>query len=199
MIADLASFFLFALIASITPGPNNIILTTVGARYGVLHGMPALLGTALGFGLMLFTVAMGLGSIILSNQLFLDVLRVFGTCALLWLAWKIATAPVTDESQETPSQVRFGFIPAVMFQWVNPKAWIVSVSIVATYIAIESSVLEQAATLSSVFIIAALIGCLPWLVCGAAIRQLLQSQAASRVFNIALGVGLALSVGMIFQ
>jgi threonine/homoserine/homoserine lactone efflux protein len=191
---EVSAFFIFALIASVTPGPSNVVLTTVGAQVGVLRGMPALIGTALGTGLILFVVGFGLGATILENHVVLMVLRIVGMGAILWLAWMIATAPVSAETAKQEGEMRFGFLPAMLLQWVNPKAWIVSVSIVGTFMAVEGSAFEQAAELSLVFILAAGIGCFPWLASGAALRALLQHPTIARLFNVALGLGLAASM-----
>ncbi len=191
---EISAFFIFAFIASVTPGPSNVLLTTVGAQVGVLRGMPALIGAALGTGLILFIVGLGLGATILENQTVLSVLRVVGMCAILWLAWAIATAPVSKDTVQQDGALQFGFLPAILLQWVNPKAWIVSVSVVGTFMAVEGSVFEQAATLSLIFILAAVFGCLPWLVGGAAMRSLLQNLTIARLFNVTLGFGLAASM-----
>lgn len=191
---EVSAFFIFALIASVTPGPSNVLLTTVGAQVGILRGMPALIGTALGTGLILFIVGFGLGAMILENDAVLMALRIVGMGAILWLAWKIATAPVSRETPPQEGALRFGFLPAMLLQWVNPKAWIVSVSIVGTFMAVEGSVFEQAAQLSLIFIFAAAIGCFPWLASGAALRRLLQCPTLARLFNMTLGFGLAASM-----
>lgn len=194
---DFVSFFVFALIASVTPGPNNIILATVGARHGALRGLPSLAGTALGFGMMLFTVALGLGAVLLSSQYLLHTLRVLGAGGLLWLAWAIATSPTSSTYDDVDSHHVFGFVQAILFQWINPKAWIVSVSIVGSYVVVGDGALVRATVLSAVFIVAAFLGCAPWLLFGSAIRSQLKSRNAAKAFNLVLGIGLALSVLMI--
>jgi len=191
---ELSAFFLFALIASVTPGPSNVLLTTVGAQMGIMRGMPALVGTALGTGLILFIVGFGLGASILENDLALSTLRFIGMGAILWLAWAIATTPVSTDKTQPDSNLKFGFLPAFLLQWVNPKAWVVSVSVVGAFMVSENSALEQAATLSFIFIMAAVVGCFPWLACGAMMRTLLQNPTVARLFNFVLGFGLAVSM-----
>lgn len=188
---ELSAFFLFALVASITPGPSNVLLTTVGAQIGIIRGLPTLIGTALGTGLILFIVGVGLGISILENEMLLFTLRAIGMAAILWLAWVIATSPVPDGNTRPESALKFGFLTALLLQWINPKAWIVSVSIVGAFMVSDGSVLEQATLLSIVFISAAVIGCLPWLACGAVIGKFLQDPAISRLFNLTLGLSLA--------
>src|SRR5207248_9073115 len=86
------AFFVFSVVAAGTPGPSNALLTATGANVGVLRGLPALFGVAAGMGLMMFIVALGLGSVILDNPFVLTGVKWCGAAALCWLAWKIATA-----------------------------------------------------------------------------------------------------------
>ncbi|CUK04071.1 Cysteine/O-acetylserine efflux protein [Ruegeria denitrificans] len=191
---ELPAFFLFAFLASVTPGPSNVLLTTIGAQMGVLRGLPALVGTAMGTGLILFTAGFGLGASVLGNEVVLSTLRVVGMGAILWLAWVIASAPISRDEALSTRELKIGFLPALLLQWVNPKAWIVSVSIVGAFMISEGSAFQQAATLSVVFTIAAVVGCLPWLVGGAALQRLLQNPTLARLINLALGLGLAVSM-----
>src|SRR5215831_16724598 len=87
-----AAFLLFAVVAAVTPGPSNIMLTAAGAHGGVLKGLPCLLGVATGMGLMMFLVPLGLGSLVLEFPLLLKALNWGGAAILLWLSWKIATS-----------------------------------------------------------------------------------------------------------
>ena len=85
-------FLLFAVVAAVTPGPSNIMLTAAGANAGVLQGLPCLLGVASGMGLMMFLVPLGLGSVVLGHPVALKALNWGGAAFLLWLSWKIATS-----------------------------------------------------------------------------------------------------------
>src|SRR5215470_11157420 len=87
-----AAFLLFAVVAAVTPGPSNIMLTAAGGRAGVLGGLPCLFGVATGMGLMMFLVPLGLGSLVLTHPALLRVLNWGGAVVLLWLSWKIATS-----------------------------------------------------------------------------------------------------------
>src|SRR5690349_4070747 len=114
------AFLLFALVAAITPGPSNLILTSTGASVGVLRGLPSLCGVVIGMAVMMFLVAFGLGSLVLTSPIIIQVLKWCGVAFLLWLAWKIATSGRSDAAS---SQRRVGFWGAAAFQWVNPKSW----------------------------------------------------------------------------
>jgi threonine/homoserine/homoserine lactone efflux protein len=120
----------FSLVGSITPGPNNLMLAAAGANFGWRRTAPHLAGVVLGFLFMLAIVAAGLGSAFQALPVLHDVLRVAGSLYLLYLAWRIATAaPGGDTGRGTPLR----FIEAALFQWLNPKAWAMSLTISASF------------------------------------------------------------------
>jgi threonine/homoserine/homoserine lactone efflux protein len=187
------AFFLFAIVAAITPGPSNLILTSTGANVGLLRGLPCLGGVTIGMGLMMFLVAFGLGSLVLEIPLILQGLKWCGIIFLLWLSWKIATA----QPGEATSDEYVGFWRAAAFQWINPKSWLVSASAVGTYLQAQAgSAFQQPLYFGVLFVLAALPSCFVWLAFGAALQRFLSTERALRTFNIAMGALLAGSVIM---
>ena len=192
------AFLLFAVVAAVTPGPSNIMLTAAGAHAGVLKGLPCLFGVATGMGLMMFPVPLGLGSLVLERPLVLRTLHWGGAAFLLWLSWKIATSSSRIES--TPERNPVGYLGAALFQWVNPKSWLVSASAAGTFLSAEAgSPLLQAASLGALFVLAALPSCFLWLAFGAAVQHVLHSRRRLRIFNILMAALLALSIGLIVR
>jgi threonine/homoserine/homoserine lactone efflux protein len=186
------AFLLFAVVAAITPGPSNMILASTGAAVGLLRGLPALVGQVIGMGLMMFLVAFGLGSLVLTNPVIIQGLKWCGIGFLLWLAWKIATA---GHSEERAGRARVGFWGAAAFQWVNPKAWLVCAGAIGAYFrAGASDALGQSVTLALLFIAAALPSCFVWLAAGAGVQRLLRTARAARIFNVTMGLLLAASI-----
>src|SRR5579885_2933385 len=118
---QIIAFLLFAVVAAITPGPSNLILTSTGASVGLLHGLPCLGGGVIGMGLMMFLVAFGLGNVVLASSGLILLLKWGGIGFLLWLSWKIATA---GRSDATTDRQPLGFWGAAAFQWINPKSWL---------------------------------------------------------------------------
>jgi len=189
------SFLVFSLVAAITPGPSNVMLTATGAIVGVVRGLPCLLGVATGMGLLLFAAAMGLGQVVLGYPGVLRILNWCGAAFLLWLAWKIATA---DRAREHSDRKPVGFAGATVFQWVNPKSWMVGVSAAGTWLQAETNdALLQATGFAALFVAAALPSGFVWLAFGASMHRLLRSERATRIFNIVMGASLAASVVMI--
>jgi threonine/homoserine/homoserine lactone efflux protein len=186
------AFLLFAVVAAITPGPSNLMLTSTGAAVGVRRGLPALVGQVGGMGLLLFLTAFGLGSLVLHSPFIIHGLQWGGIVVLLWLAGKIATS---GRSEATEGRVCMGFWQAAAFQWVNPKAWLVCASAVGSYIRAEGdSVFGQAVSLALLFILAALPSCFVWLAAGAGVQRLLRTERAARIFNVMMGALLAGSI-----
>lgn len=186
------AFLLFAVVAAITPGPSNLILTSTGAKVGLLRGLPCLGGVVIGMGLMMFLVAFGLGNVVLASPWVILLLKWAGTGFLLWLSWKIATAGRSDATAEKQP---LGFWGAAAFQWINPKSWLVSISAVSVYLhPAAGTAFIQAITFGLLFILAALPSCFTWLAFGASLQRLLSKQRTARIFNVGMGILLAGSV-----
>jgi len=191
------AFFLFSVVAAITPGPSNIMLTAAGAIAGVMRGVPCLIGVAAGMGLLIFSVAMGLGNLVLGHAAILEALHWLGSAFLLWLAWKIATS---GQSMVDADAKPVGFVGAALFQWVNPKSWLVSASAAGAYLQADGDgALPQAISFACLFVLAALPSGFVWLAFGASVHRLLRSARAAQIFNIIMGASLAASVGLILR
>lgn len=184
------AFFVFSVVAAVTPGPSNVMLTATGAAVGVARGLPCLLGVGAGMGLLMFAVALGFDTVLAGDPAILHALKWIGAAFLLWLSWKIATAGAPDAAARREP---VGFVGAALFQWINPKSWLVATSAVATYVQPPATAFAAAA----VFVAAALPSGLIWLALGASIHRLLQSPRAVRIFNVALGLSLAASIALI--
>src|SRR5262250_1883257 len=115
--AQVIAFVTFSAVVSGTPGPSNALLTAVGARAGIRHGLASLLGQVTGMGAMLLAITLGLGDLLLAHPLALQVLKWGGAAMLCWMAWRIATAKPADHATSAPA----GFLGMAAFQWVNPK------------------------------------------------------------------------------
>ena len=190
------AFVVFAVVAAVTPGPSNIMLTAAGARGGVAGGLPCLFGVTTGMGLMMFVVPLGLGSLVLERPFVLRALHWGGAAFLLWLSWKIATSGSRVEA--SPDRDPVGYLGAAIFQWVNPKSWLVTASAAGTFLRADTtSPITQAACLGGLFVLAALPSGFVWLAFGAAVQRVLRSPRRVRIFNIAMGTLLALSIVII--
>lgn len=189
---QIIGFAVFALVAAVTPGPSNIILASTGANVGIPRGLPCLLGVSLGMGIMMFTVAFGLGSIVLESDLLLHLLKWCGVALLLWLSWKIVSSGRGDLTTSTRPARIAGLWQGAAFQWVNPKSWLVCASAVGTYLhAGNASAFTQSLLFGLIFILVSLPSCGVWLIFGASLQRLLRSDRSQRIFNLSMGLVLA--------
>ncbi|WP_287932004.1 LysE family translocator [Achromobacter sp.] len=182
---------LFALVSSITPGPNNVMLAASGLNFGFRRSMPHLLGVNLGFTLMIFLVGVGLGSVFQQVPQLYTVLKYVGAAYLLYLAWKIANSGGREDGAVSGKPMTF--LQAAAFQWVNPKAWVMAVGVIATYT-------PQAGFFANLVIATVVCGIvnLPsigiWVTFGTALRRVLHKPWAIRAFNISMALLLVASL-----
>lgn len=193
----LSSFILFAFVTSITPGPNNIMLTASGLSFGFRRTVPHMIGIAAGFTVMVGAVGLGLGAAFAAWPILYEVLKYGGAAYLLYLAWKIAkSGPITGGGGEAGRPMTF--LEAAAFQWINPKAWVMAVGAIATYTP-QAGFLVNLAIVTLVFGLVNLpsVGC--WALFGTALRRVLHAPAAVRAFNIAMALLLVASLYPIAQ
>ena len=179
----------FAFAATWTPGPNNVMLASSGATFGWRRSIPHAMGVALGFPLMLFLIALGLGEVFQRSDTFRMVLSWGGVAVMLWLSWRIGTAgPAKTGCRARP----LNFLEASGFQWINPKAWVMAIGAGATFVKGSDPALE-AALAGLVFVAAGLTSSQAWVLFGTGIGQVLGTGWKLRAFNGAMGLLLALS------
>ncbi|MBK0400375.1 LysE family translocator [Limibaculum sp. M0105] len=179
----------FALASTWTPGPNNMMLASSGATFGFRRTLPHALGVALGFPVMLFLIALGLGEAFKRAPAFGAALGWVGCGVMLWLAWRIATARAAG-SRRRPRPLSFA--EASAFQWINPKAWVMSIGVSASFATGARPVLE-AAVAAGIFVLSGLSSAPGWAAFGAGLGRLLGDGWRLRAFNIAMAALLAAS------
>lgn len=188
---------LFAVVSSVTPGPNNTMLMASGVNFGFRQSQRHLWGVNLGFTFMLLCVGLGLHSVLDRFPQFYDLLRYLGSAYMLWIAWKLASArPAAAAADSTPANARstpMGFLAAAAFQWVNPKAWVMAVTCMSTYLA-PTAGMAQVALLAGVFMVLGAPCSAFWVAFGQAMRGLLQDPLRLRIFNISMALALVASL-----
>ena len=189
---QLLAFALFALVTSITPGPNNTMLLASGVNFGFRRSIAHILGISCGFFVLVLAVGLGLGAVFEAYPLLYGVLRYVGAAYLLYLAWKIArSGPLSDEQQGRGRPL--GYWGAAAFQWVNPKAWVMAVGAISTYTPLQGY-------FTNVLVIAAVFALINaptvslWAACGSLLRNVLRNPRWLRLFNLEMAALLVLSL-----
>lgn len=193
---QLGALAVFAFVTSVTPGPNNVMLTASGANFGFRRSLPHMLGIALGFPAMLIAVGFGAAGILQSSPGLHLTLKWIGAAYLLWLAVAIARAapPVPGGEAGRPMTM----IGAALFQWVNPKAWVMLAGALPAFTTVGGSLWLEIGAMAACFALACLPSCALWCGFGVAIGRWLESPRALRAFNVAMAALLAASVFALF-
>ena len=182
----------FAFVASITPGPNNLMLMTSGVKYGFGRTLPHLVGVVLGFALMIAVVGLGLGFIFERYPQILPVMRIAGSLYMVWLALRIALAKPIGEVE--PGGRPIGFFAAAGFQWVNPKAWAMALGALAAYVGVVDSYAGGVLLIAALCALIAIPCCFAWTLFGASLSRLLRDPRVARPFNWTMAVLLVASI-----
>lgn len=190
MVDQLFALSAFALVSSITPGPNNLMLMASGANFGFRRTVPHMLGIGLGFGLMIVLVGLGLVRVFDAFPVAHLILTILGVCYLLWLAWKIAHAAAPDAARVGARP--FTFLQAALFQWVNPKAWQMGLTAITLYAPDRSVV--AILWVGVVFVLINIPSVSTWTVMGQQMGRVLSSPARLRAFNWSMAALLVVSL-----
>lgn len=193
---QLLSLIALSFVAAWTPGPNNALVASSGARFGIRQTLPHVAGIGIGFPVMVFCIALGLGELFKYSGLLRESLRWIGIAVLLWLSWKIA---FSGSGSKTENRIRpFTFWESAAFQWINPKGWVMAISITSQY-AGGRHPLANALIIAAVFIFLGFTSAFGWTVFGQKMQRWLQTPLRLRVFNISMAALILLSVFAILK
>lgn len=187
------ALLVFAFVSSVTPGPNNLMLLTSGVNFGFRRTIPHMLGIGVGFFILLLAVGFGLGALIETVPSFYTSLKFAGGAYMLYLAWKIATSRSIGKSKGSDHGKPMTFLQAAAFQWVNPKAWVMGVTGIATY-ANHDNYYVAVLLVSVAFAIVNLPSVSVWAGFGTLLRNWLSDPVRLKWFNLTMALLLILSL-----
>lgn len=186
---------LFCVSTSITPGPNNLLIMLSGVKFGIKRSMPHYFGILVGFSVMVMLVGLGLGEVFTRLPILHQIVKYLGIAYMSYLAFKTILADphlkhVLGKSKPVT------FFQAILFQWVNPKAWMMAIGVIATYTTLSGNLFHQVFIISLIYFIEG-IPCVGfWLLGGAALSRYLHNPSHMKKFNWTMGALLALSIIM---
>ena len=186
-----AALVLFAFTTSITPGPNNMMLFTSGVNFGFRRTIPHMLGIGAGFLSLLLAVGLGLGAVLHTVPALYTVLKFAGGAYLLWIAWKIGSSRSLSEGKTSAAPM--SFLSAAAFQWINPKAWVMAVTAMATYTNPDLYIVSVL-IVGLAFALVNVPSVSTWAGFGSALRDWLSDPVRLKWFNITMALLLVLSL-----
>ncbi|WP_191487852.1 LysE family translocator [Pseudomonas sp. FEN] len=185
----LVSMAAFALAASITPGPVNIVALSSGAQFGWRASLRHVTGATLGFTLLLVLIGLGLNELLLRVPSLTRAIQLAGVAFLFYMAWKLAAddgALNTSQPGKQPTMTL-----GALMQWLNPKAWLACVAGMGAFVANgEAWLVWQFAAVYFVICYGS-IAC--WAFAGTFLRHYLDNPRGMRLFNRLMALLLVLS------
>ncbi len=184
----------YSFINSVTPGPNNIMLASSGVNFGFKRTIPHFMGVYLGFILMLTIVCFGLGEVFTRFPQIQPILKYVGSAYLLYLAWRIfRSSSISNASVGKP----LSFFEAALFQYINPKAWILAGTIPSAFVTSGQITSIDVLYLVGGHAMVSLPAILFWVIAGTQLRRLLSTPRTLMIFNTVMALLLVGTVAMI--
>jgi threonine/homoserine/homoserine lactone efflux protein len=191
-------FILFAFVASITPGPTNILVMTNTSRHGWTGVAPMVLGACGGAAALVLLVGTGVGDVLARHQGVQTVMSWLGIAWLSWMALQIFSAPAqaidpTDTDSKGP---RLGLFTAASLQLVNPKTWMMALVVVSVFAGTEADRGMRVVYLSLMFFLIAIPCMTAWAWLGVSAARVCRSPLSMQRFNRSMAVLLLVSTWM---
>ena len=201
-IALYTSLIGFVIVMSVTPGPNNLMMMSSSALFGVRATIPHWLGVNIGFNIMLVAAVFGLGELVQRFDWMLPLVKIGGSVWLSWMAWQFIQAGLTppERGQNKQAELRsrpFRMHEAALFQWVNPKAILMTISAAGAYIALADGPTERALLIVVTFIIFGAPCGMLWILSGGALKRFMSGEKTARWLNLGIGALLIATTGLI--
>lgn len=189
---ELFALLVLATVGSFTPGPNTTLSTTLAANHGLRGALPFVCAVPCGWSVLLLACSAGLGVAVQQLPPLRWVLVAVGASYLLWLAWRLAR-PVHASAASTATW-RVGFAQGVSLQFLNPKAWLLAVSVTSRWVVGFDDTVQRFFETLPLFMFFAFSSNFTYACIGAALRDWLQGPDGTarrlQVFN--RGMALAL-------
>ncbi len=188
---NLMPFLLFAFVASITPGPTNILVFTHSQQHGVKSTLPALVSACAAASAIVLISGAGAGEILRQSPLIRQLMSWAGVLWLSWMSWQLFCAPATDISGRSP--VRFTPRAAALLQVVNPKTWMMALAVVTLFAPAGRNGLHDVALMAFWFLLISIACLMCWAWLGKAVTRLFRTTVAMVRFQRLMALCLFIS------
>ena len=183
-LSEFTALLLLATAMSFSPGPNTTLSTALAANRGLPHAMRFVCAVPVGWSALLLLCAGGVGALVLAAPMLRLAIKAVGIGYLLWLAWKLSQTASLAAADSARLDV--GFWQGTLLQFVNIKAWLLALTIVAGWIAGRPDALQHLAVVLPVMLLFAFFSNLAYAATGALLRQWLAQGRRLLWFNRAM-------------
>ena len=182
------SIFYFTMF--ITPGPNNAMLTTSGLKFGFFKTLPHLIGIPLGHIFQIGLTCFGLANLFILYPQVQFFMKILCFLYLIYLGWKmIGSFNLVKKESGRPLKL----YEASLFQFINPKAWSIAVTVASGFFPTDENIFVGVAFVT----ITAAIICFPtislWALFGSALRKFINNNKVKKLTEYFLALLLFLT------
>ncbi len=194
---EFTALLILATASSFTPGPNTTLSTALAANLGLRHALRFVCAVPVGWGLLLGLSAGGVGGLLVAWPVLRGALLAAGMAYLLWLAWRLAGSRTL--AQARPDRLHVTFTQGVLLQFLNIKAWMLALSIVAGFVAGRPDAATRFMLILPVMLCFAFASNLTYALVGSVLRHWLAQGSRLVVFNRLMAAALALTAGWMLK
>ncbi len=200
----LLTFIIFSFTASITPGPNNLMMMASGGVFGLKRTIPHIIGVVLGFGVLLGAMILGLGLLMERAPGLTLAVQIAGASWLAWLGLKLCWSALHYEKKNNEnsrkSQARpLKFSEAALFQWANPKALVMTTSCAAAFTGLSDIVWVRLIVMTTIFSFIGLGTSLLWTIMGSSLSRWLETGRKAAISQFLMGLLFVMTaIGLMF-
>ncbi len=180
MSSQLISLLLFGIVASLSPGPNNIMTSYTAFNFGVRKTIPTMLGVIIGWTLLVILLQISSVVVFQKLEMLQKIIRFFGSIYLLYMAYKISFSSI---KLETTSPKPITFLNTFFFQFVNPKSIIIALAAISMFIDPQENFIKDSIVLTSIFFLMAIGSQITWCFMGKYLRKFATSDRFIKNFN----------------
>lgn len=194
---ELTALLVLSTAASFTPGPNTTLSTALAANHGMRSALKFILAVPVGWGLLLSICMAGLGHLVLAVPALRWLIMLSGTLYLLWMAARLwATRELASGHAE---RLNITFLQGVSIQFLNIKAWMLALAVVAGWVAGKEDALARSFVLLPIMMGFGLVSNLTYAAMGSLLRQWLAQGIRLVVFNRCMSVALVFTAIWMFK
>jgi threonine/homoserine/homoserine lactone efflux protein len=183
---EFTALLMLATAMSFSPGPNTTLSTALAANHGLRHAMRFVWAVPVGWGLLVTLCAAGMGGLVLAVPALRWAVKFIGVVYLLWLAFKLSQSGRL--AQVDSARMNVTFAQGAALQFVNIKAWMLALTVVAGWIAGHGNALQRFATVLPVLLVFAWASNFAYACVGALLRDWLTHGKRLLWFNRAMAL-----------
>ena len=187
--AEISALLLLCSAASFTPGPNTTLSTALAANFGFRRSLSFVFAVPVGWGALFSLCAAGVGSLVVAVPALRYGIQGVGVGYLLWLACKLAQS--RSLAQADASRLSVTFWQGVMMQFLNIKAWMLALTVVAGWLAGRPDALARFAITLPLMLVFGLASNLAYALVGSLLREWLAQGGRLLWFNRGMAAILA--------